>query len=85
MRGLPTRDEVRERFGRAALRHVLGCRCRWAERLVTGCCERHYRCHFRPGLPILEARQCGEHCPDYDEPEGETRPAGGVPEPAVRA
>jgi hypothetical protein len=61
-----------ERFRRAEeewarFRATVG-RCAFAERLVTGCCERHYRCHHRAqDGNVYEPRQCSDRCAYYTE------------------
>ncbi|MFO7958722.1 MAG: hypothetical protein R6X33_16655, partial [Candidatus Brocadiia bacterium] len=62
--------ELTERFRRAKqrwqrTRDTIGT-CRHAERLVTGCCERHYRCHHPDQKGnIYEPRLCSSRCPLY--------------------
>ena len=46
-------------------------RCTFAERLVTGCCERHYLCHHpEQEGKVYEPRRCSSLCPHY-RPKGE--------------
>jgi hypothetical protein len=70
---------LRERLAEAAEQRQKALdtvgRCMYAERLVTGCCERQYRCHHadRDGN-VYEPRQCNCTCPDFRQ--GWKRQAG---------
>ena len=63
-------EQLLERFRRAAERRqfildTVG-RCAYAERLVTGCCERHYRCHHpEQDGNIYEPTKCNSTCSYY--------------------
>ena len=61
---------LRETLARAAehSRRVLDTsgRCAYAERLVTGCCERHYRCHHPDRMGgIYEPGECSCACTGF--------------------